>query len=125
VSAGAGTANSLVVDESNVYWTAGDDPGTVNVAPKGGGGGSALAASQHLPLGVAIDQNSIYWVNAAIGTSGTSGMVMTCRFATCTPTPIATGQRGPVAIAVDDAAVYWSNYDLGNSQGSIMKVAKP
>jgi hypothetical protein len=95
------------------------------MAPKGGGTGQALAASQHLPLGVAVDTNSIYWVNSLIGTSPTSGQVMTCKLAACVPTPIANAQRGPVGIAVDANAVYWTNYDLGNGQGGVYKVAKP
>jgi hypothetical protein len=126
VASATGSAGGLAVDEQNVYFTAGDDPGTVNYAPKGGtSGGSALAAAQHLPIAVAVDANSIYWVNSAIGISETSGTVMTCRIASCTPTTLASAQRTPVSIAVDDTAVYWSNFDLGNSQGGIMKVAKP
>jgi hypothetical protein len=121
-----GSAGGIAVDEQNVYFSAGDDPGTINYAPKGGtSGGTALAASQHLPIGVAVDTNSIYWVNAAVGVSATSGTIMTCKIAACTPTPLAGGQRTPVAIVVDDVAVYWSNFDTGNNGGGIMKVAKP
>jgi hypothetical protein len=119
VASATGNAGGLAVDDQNVYFTAGDDPGTVNIAPKGGSsGGNGLAASQHLPVAVAVDQNSAYWVNALIGTSPNSGTVMTCHIASCTPTPIATAQHGPVAIAVDDVAVYWSNYDLGSAAWS-------
>jgi hypothetical protein len=126
VAGAAGAALGLTVDDSNVYWTAGDDPGTVNMAPKAGSsGGAALAAAQHLPIGVAVDQNSIYWVNGGIGTSPTSGSVMTCKIASCTPTELATNQRTPVAIVVDATAIYWSNFDLGSSQGGIYKIAKP
>jgi hypothetical protein len=126
VATTTGSADGIAIDDQNVYFSSFNDPGTINMAPKGGvGGGSVLAASQHLPLGVAVDTNSIYWVNAAIGTSQTSGTIMTCKIAACTPTQLASGQRTPVFIVVDDVAVYWSNFDAGNNGGGIMKVAKP
>jgi hypothetical protein len=125
VGTGTGTAYRLAVDDQNVYWSAGEDTGTINIAPKGGAnGGTVLAAQQSNPLGVAVDQNSIYWVSAATGIADASGMIMTCTIAGCVPKPLATGQRTPTAIAVDDTAIYWSNFDAGNSMGGIMRLAK-
>jgi hypothetical protein len=127
VGQSVGAALGIAVDQSTVYWTAGDDPGTVNRAPKGGPPpGSALATGQHLPIGVAVDDKAVYWVNAGAGVGGDDGTVMMCAFASCNnPTVLASHQKSPVAIAVDDKAVYFSDYAGGNDDGALMRLAKP
>src|SRR5262249_55882576 len=117
----------IAVDDANVYWIAGDDPATINSAPKAGGSsGAPLVAGQHHPIAVAVDAVRMYWVNAYVGIGATDGTVMACTFGSCgTPMVLAGKQRDPVSIAIDEAAIYWANNDFGGGAGAIMKLAKP
>jgi hypothetical protein len=118
---------AVAVNESNAYFTAGDDPATIDSAPKiGGGKASPLVAAQHNPLALALDPVRLFWANSFLGLGGNDGAILTCAFSACgTPTVIADKQRSPVAIAIDANAIYWANFDSGGTEGGIMKLAKP
>ena len=123
-----GEADNLVLDENNVYWSVGDpNTGTINMAAKDGSTpnlGTILTGSQDLPLGLAVDQTNLYWVNGGSALGGNTGTIMTCTLGSCTPKALAKGQLTPFSVAVDAKAIYWTNYALGNPTGSIMRLAR-
>jgi hypothetical protein len=64
---------SIATDGVNVYWTD-QAAGTVMKVPVAGGKAATLASSQ-IPVAVAVDDTSVYWLNAPGGDAGT-GSVM-------------------------------------------------
>jgi hypothetical protein len=65
-----------------------------------------LAVNQAKPWGIAIDTQSVYWVNQ--GSSFNDGSVMKLARSGGTPVTLASGLREPQDIAVDGVDVYWS-----------------
>jgi hypothetical protein len=67
-----------------------------------------LAQGQSFPVGIAIDDTSIYW-----GNSG-DGRIMTCPLSGCvdggTPKLIAQGQIVPYGLAVSGSDVFWVDF---------------
>jgi len=59
-----------------VYWTvpghyvgnAYDETGSIRTAPKAGGAPITLAAGQHLPRSVTLEETAVYWVDASART---------------------------------------------------------
>lgn len=80
-----------------------------------------FAAQQAWPIGVALDDEAVYWVNMvqrdpepAVG-----GMVMRLKKGGGEPEVLAKGMPQPVDIAVDDTRVHWST--TGGEVGSVLK----
>jgi hypothetical protein len=127
VAKALGKTFGIAVDDTNVYFTDGDDPATIDVAAKIATNATPtpLAAAQHNPEAIASDATNLYWVNTFIGI-GPDGKIMTCPFTNCaTPVVLADNQHAPISIAVDATAIYWVNFDFGNGSGGVMKLAKP
>jgi hypothetical protein len=62
------------------------------------------------PLGIAVDQESVYWTNYEVG----FGSVMQVALSGGTPITIASAQDGPFGIGVDGTSVYWTNVTSGS-----------
>ena len=128
LGAAARPGGPVALNDDNVYWVSGEEPGVVASASKDdkGGGARPLAAGQHYPFGIAVDAKRIYWVSAMIGLVEVTGSIRACPFGDCaSPMVIADKQRTPKDLAVDDVAIYWTAHDMGNGHGGIYKVAKP
>jgi hypothetical protein len=79
--------------------------------PVNGGAATTLATAQGLPLGIALDTSSVYWINSG------SGNVMKMPLDGGTPVVLASGQDLPTELVVDATSVYWIN-----RFGAVMKV---
>ena len=75
---------------------------------------SAMVASGMSPTALALDDTSLYWIEAQ------AGRVVKVAKGGGTPVPLATGQASPFDLALDANNVYWSNR-LGNA---IRRIAK-
>ncbi len=64
---------SITVGGSFLYWTWEFD-GTVKKVPITGGEVTLLASGQDFPVGIAVDDHSVYWTNEDNG--GSNGTVM-------------------------------------------------
>ena len=72
-----------------------------------------------MPMGIAVDDTHMYWVN--MGTLGNAdGTVQKADLSGNSSTTIADVQSDPYNIVVDQVHVFWANW--GN--GSIMKSCK-
>ncbi|HEY8074851.1 MAG TPA: hypothetical protein VIF62_12095 [Labilithrix sp.] len=126
VSTGNLKAFAVAVDDTNVYWSDGDDPASIDFAPKTATNAAPtpIAATQHNPLAIAVDAAHLYWANAFVGLGGGTGSINMCAFTACAPVTLADNRRSPLSIAVDDQAIYWAEFDDGNGMGGIYKLAK-
>jgi hypothetical protein len=115
-----------------VYWTSSGD---VMVAPLDGGSAVPLAIAQNVPGAMAIDSQSLYWVNGGSvyarddpsGAPGHDGSIVSIPLAGGTPRVLASDQDSPLAIAVDDSAIYWTaggvtTIDGGTSDGVVLSM---
>jgi len=77
-----------------------------------------------IPRGLALDDDFVYWSNAAAnkidGRQRTASVVRCKKTGCASPEVLAEGQRTPRAVAVSKGAVYWTTGD-----GNVMKLAKP
>lgn len=103
----------MTLDSTSVYWT---DywAGTVSRAPLSGGPTTVVAAGQSGPLGIAVDEASIYWTNAGEN-AGNDGAVMKVAIGGGTPEQLAWFQNGARGIAVDGTGVWWGNHADGDN----------
>jgi hypothetical protein len=114
----------VAVDDTHVYWTNLDNPGTVKMAPKGGGAVTTLAENLGTPYGIAVDPDDnppplyIYWTNFSDNT--VMRLPKSHADAGEAPFVLASGQANPAAIAVLSNNIYWVN----QGASTILKVAK-
>jgi hypothetical protein len=103
-------ATAMVADGHALFWVGGSsgEPGAVMMCEAAGCNGSptVVASVQNVPMGIAVDETNVYWVNQGDGT------VMKCAIAGCNdrPTTLASGQDHPWGIATDGSSAYWTNY---------------
>ena len=104
--------NSVVVDETNVYFVA-PFAGAVMKVPKAGGevttvaGGLTFAGGFNASIVLAIDATHLY-----VAESG-GGRILRLDKDGSNLTTIASGQDHPSAIVIDDSSVYWDNFGDG------------
>jgi sugar lactone lactonase YvrE len=77
-----------------------------------------VASAQQQPLGIAADQQNIYWLDEHPG--GTV-MALSRTDSSAAPRVLASNQSSPHAIAVDATSLYWTNA----GDGTVMRLAKP
>ncbi len=116
------SAGWLVVDSTNLYFSAGDSA-LYECAIGGCGGKPTQLAAQTYATGIAVDSTTVYW-----GSNPTNpGSVVACPITGCngTPTTLAVGQVVPNSLALDAANVYWTTYGDGTgATGTVAKCAK-
>jgi hypothetical protein len=71
----AANGSYVAVDKDFVYFTGGPYPGAVYKVAKAGGPVIVLATDQNGASGIAVDANSVYWVNTG-GDADAAGSVM-------------------------------------------------
>ncbi len=84
-----------------------------------GGGGGPWVADSDQPIALALDADTVYWVDYA-GCDPGAGKVKKAPKSGGAPTVLATGQGCPMAIAVDGANVYW----IAVGDGAVRAVPK-
>jgi hypothetical protein len=107
-----GSAYSLAVNATGVYWTVGDD---VLKTPLGGGVTTTLASAQTYASGIALSATNAYWLNFS---AAYAGSLVKAPLGGGTPTTLLAGLDEQSGIAVDATSVYWTSYN----PGAVMKV---
>lgn len=108
---------ATAASDGTVFWIEGDggDRFAIRSIPASGGGSpTTLASGLRDPVGVAADEDSVYWVDELAGT------VVKMPRAGGRATVIASGQASPDAIAVDDQFVYWANAGRSDDANGIV-----
>lgn len=68
LAAGLPYPGGIVADEENVYWTAQDGHvSAVSAVPRGGGDAVEIAQVHGVITAIAVDEESVYWVDVALG----------------------------------------------------------
>jgi hypothetical protein len=118
--AGLSNPAALAVDGTDVYFTdsgsIGENrqDGWIGRCAKAGCGGAAmrLAIQQSWPLGIALDESRVFWVNSG---DGLATSVATCAKESCTATLTVLADEAPNhlegAIATDGHDVFWTRHD--------------
>jgi hypothetical protein len=86
---------------------------------------TTLAQAQALPIGIALDDNYVFWTNR--GTSDATGALVRAAHDGSGATPLASTLKSPAMIALSGQVVYWSNQGTvaGNYyDGAIMRIGK-
>ena len=102
---------NVAADSQNVYWTTetgSPTGGAIRYAPltaTGAGPAAVLVDGLDSPGGLAVEDNRVYWTDAATGT------VSALSLAGGTATMIAAGQSGPGSIAVSGGTAFWVTGD--------------
>ena len=105
---------AIVVRESSVYFTDGDD---VMMVPAAGGNAVPLATAQEFPFSLAVDATNLYW------SSGRgAGAIVKLPLPGGTPTTLASG-TGLARIAVDATNVYFTSPNpSAPNDGTVVRV---
>jgi hypothetical protein len=112
LAAGQVNAFSIAASTEAVYWTnngscvgsdGGDCLGSVAGVAQDGGAVTTIVTGLNAPLGIVVDDTSIYWADNGLGAilkvALTGGPVVT----------LAAAQNNPNFVAVDGTSVYWTN----------------
>jgi hypothetical protein len=128
LASGQQVPSSLAVDDRNVYWTnsgvdacsttvaCGSPDGSVVMVPVAGGAPTTLATGLCSPDSIAIDADSVYFVDLGVG------QVLKVPIGGGAPTTLATGQPFLGVLAVDSTTVYWTTTDPTGTTGVVAKV---
>jgi hypothetical protein len=105
---GSGAYGGLTADNTHLYWTTYNEPGTVFRLPIDGSGPAETLYTGDVALsGVAVGAGRVYW------TVVTEGLVQSVATDGTNPTTVATDLYSPrTAIATDDDHVYWMTEDF-------------
>jgi hypothetical protein len=118
----SGFTCGVAVGSAHVFWVSinFDAVGVANL--DGSGFNPELVGTSHLPCGLAVDSENIYWANAqlpnpeAIGRASLAGSNVNQNFIT--------GAASPRAVAVGGGYVYWANASSGKGPGTSIGRAK-
>ena len=98
--------------------------GAVMKVPIDGGVVTTVASGLNMPLGIAVDTDSLYWTTAGTAVlCQTDGAVMKAPLDGGPPVTLVSGEYAPVAVAVDDVSVYWISG--GDSTGGTLRRLTP
>ena len=106
---------ATALDAEHVYFTSNGTYETNNVmsVSKQGGVTTLIASHEGMPVGIAVDESTVYWANQG-------GTIRAARKAGGLPVTIATSPM-PEALAIDGSRVYWVDY----RDNAIYSVPKP
>lgn len=127
--ASPGPAELLTVDKGSIFWTNLADPGQVLTMPASGmdSGSASFALLQHVPFGISVDSNWVYWTDIVIPTATPGkGVVNRCARTDCSMlATIATGYSLLRKVVNDANAVYWTDQgDTTPMTGGVFKWVK-
>jgi hypothetical protein len=116
LAGGQGAPNRIVVRGGYVYWTDSTNPGAVRrIAADGSGGADDVATNQDTPIGIAVDDEHVYWAS-------NDGTIQRVPLSLAdTEPPFATGVPKPGLLAIDEFYVYWTEY---TSEGRVQRGQK-
>lgn len=128
-----GSAESIAIDDTSLYFGAGDAVGGVFKCPLAGCGANdadkvLVAPTTIRATTLIVDGPNLYWLEQG-PTGAAEGLVKRVGKSGGVVTTLAAGQRFPVALAVDATSVWWLNRGLGIApgdqiDGSVMRLAK-
>jgi hypothetical protein len=95
---GGGLTRNLAVGMNSVFWA---DVGHVGTLPLGGDQTWSVVPDNGEPLGLAMDETSVFWTDVA------SGEIKRMPLDGCPVSTFVSGELDPGAIAVDATSVYW------------------
>jgi hypothetical protein len=111
----------LLVRGSTLFWTNSVHAGTIQSCAVSNctGTTTVYADGENVPVGVAIDDENIYW------TTHSNGTVRVCPLAGCPagPSTLASAQAYPEDITTYASNVFWGNSDSGGPGGSVATCA--
>jgi hypothetical protein len=113
-SPGVEIQNAVVFDQENLYWaesSGGDTSGPIARAPVGGGPATVLASSTGFTAGIAVDAESVYWVDQDQGT------VSRVPLGGGTASALATGLKTPGGLALHAGTLY-----LTDAAGDLLSI---
>jgi hypothetical protein len=123
---------AIVVDENNVYWTnlgklgaslfPATNSGSVVYVPIGGGTVVTVAASQPIPIGLAVNGGNIYWTLYGLSVPG---QVVRAPISGGSPVPLVSGLDDPFSLTMTPTTLYWTNTPSSNGDGTILSFALP
>ncbi len=118
------TPGGLAVNATNLFFASSSNSvggGAVFQVPIGGGTPQVVwATTTGRPQDVALDSNSVYWVDQEAGILYSTPLAMTLSGAA--PKVLSTDFTNPVHLAVDSTNVYVADDGTGSSAGSIFRV---
>jgi hypothetical protein len=110
-----GQVLSMAMKATNVYWTVFSTNGAVFSAPIAGGPVNLMVAHTDRPMGIAVDENNVYWVGDGNGTVNAmpidGGAVTT----------LATGPGFAEFLVLDSGYLFWSA-GLDTNDGAILRM---
>ncbi len=120
----------IAADETAVYFAQNSGDATIRSLPRDGGTATTLARGQARPIALAVDGESIYWINRGPPDNALQypkGSLVRCAKSDCNGTVRVLADGLPEArdLAVDTDAVYATTFGIGNEHGYVIKVAKP
>jgi hypothetical protein len=115
----------LALDANNVYWTnlgkmGGNNlpalnTGSVMQVALAGGNVTTLASQESVPVGIALQGNTVYWTEYGLGSLG---LVLSAPKGGGTVVPLVANLRNPYSLAIQGNTMFWSYYSASTPASS-------
>jgi len=130
----ASGATAFVIDDGYLYWAASGSPpkctdGAILARPLSGGRPRVLAAGQHQPTALTLDQGNLYWLNlgeygcvpGAIPQPGDGTLMAVARDGGATVT-LASSLTWPGTLALGRTTIFWTDNVLSQTDVRIESI---